>query len=138
MDSEYIGVWVKNTNKLENIHGTDCKIKKSSVFSDAERDKYVITPEKYAKYTLQTWQISPVHDHKHRHPARFPEKISNRLTKLFTYPQDTIIDPFCGSGTSCVSAKTLKRNYIGIDIVHGYCKMSQDRLAELDSQENVS
>lgn len=134
VDSEYIGVWVKNTKKLENIHGTDCKPRKSNLFSEADRDKYVITPQEYTKYTLQTWQISPVHDHKHRHPARFPIEIPHRLIKLFTYPQDTIIDPFSGSGTTCVAAKLLKRNYLGIDKVAGYCQLSQDRLAELDRE----
>lgn len=138
VDSEYIAVWVKNTKKLENIHGTDTKIKKGSIFSDQDRDKYIITPEEYNKYNLQTWQISPVHDQKYRHPARFPEEIPHRLIKLFTAPQDVILDPFCGSGTTCVVAKSLKRKYIGIDKVAGYCQISRDRLAEMDKKEGAA
>lgn len=126
-DSEYIAVWVKNTNKLENIHGWDCESKKDSPFSESDRNKYIITPDEYYKYTLQTWDIPPVNDHDYRHPARYPEEIPHRLIKLFTYPNDIVLDCFCGSGTTCAVAKKLKRNYIGIDIVPDYCKMSKER-----------
>lgn len=34
----------------------------------------------------------------------------------------------CGSGTTCVAAMDLKRNYIGIDISGEYCKLSEDRI----------
>ena len=138
VDSEYIGVWVKNDKKLENIHGNDSKIRKSNVFSDKDRDKYIITPQEYNKFNLQTWHISPVHDHKHRHPARFPLEIPHRLIKLFTYPMDVILDPFCGAGTTCAAAKQLKRNYIGVDKSSGYCQLSQERLAELDRKESAA
>ncbi|GAG28559.1 unnamed protein product, partial [marine sediment metagenome] len=122
----------------KNIHGADCKPKKSSLFSDSDRDKYVITQDEYYQYTLQTWQIGPIGDHKYRHPARFPSELPHRLIKLFTYPQDIVIDCFCGSGTSCVEAKILKRNYIGIDLNPAYCQMSKDRIAELDGKEDAA
>ena len=135
VDSEYIGVWVKNTKKLENINGLDNKVKQSNMFSDEERDKYVITTQEYNKYNLQTWNITPTNNSKHRHPAQFPEEIPHRLIKLFTSPQDTILDPFCGSGTTCVAAKKLKRNFIGIDKVEGYCQISRDRVEDLDRED---
>ncbi len=138
VDSEYIGVWVKNDKKLENIHEIDTKVRKSNIFSDKDRDKYVITPQEYNKYNLQSWKINVIRDHNHRHPARFPIEIPYRLIKLFTNPQDVILDPFCGSGTTCVAAKKLKRNYIGIDKVAGYCQISRDRLEELDRNEDAA
>lgn len=131
-DAEYIAVWVKEDKKLENIHGVDFKPKKPNALTESDRDKYIITPEEYYKWTLQTWQIPPVTDSKYRHPARCPEELVHRLIKLFTYPQDIVLDPYCGSGTSLVAAKKLKRHYIGIDQNPAYCQMSKDRLAELD------
>jgi site-specific DNA-methyltransferase (adenine-specific) len=40
---------------------------------------------------------------------------------------DTILDPFCGSGTTCLAALKNKRNYIGIDISENYCEISRNR-----------
>jgi len=46
----------------------------------------------------------------------------------FSNENDIILDPMCGSGTTCVAAKELGRNYIGIDISEKYCKVSRERL----------
>ena len=39
-----------------------------------------------------------------------------------------LLDPFCGSGTTCVAAKELDRNYIGIDIGKDYCEIAKNRI----------
>jgi len=46
---------------------------------------------------------------------------------------DLILDPFCGSGTTCVAAKMLGRRYIGIDISPEYCKIARMRLKAVDT-----
>lgn len=43
---------------------------------------------------------------------------------------DTVLDPFCGSGTVCVATKQLGRNYIGIDISEEYCKIARERIKQ--------
>ncbi|MSP65091.1 MAG: site-specific DNA-methyltransferase [Bacteroidetes bacterium] len=52
----------------------------------------------------------------HPFPAKFIPQIPNNLIKEFTNPNDIVLDPFCGSGTSLVEAKLLGRNSIGIDL----------------------
>ena len=46
---------------------------------------------------------------------------------------DLILDPFCGSGTTCVAAKMLGRRYIGIDISPDYCQIAEERLRAVDT-----
>ena len=48
-------------------------------------------------------------------------------------PSDIILDPFCGSGTTCVAAKMLGRSYIGIDISDEYCQIARERIRAVDT-----
>lgn len=67
------------------------------------------------------------------HPAVYPEFIVQELIKLLTKENDTVLDPFLGSGTTAVVAKRLKRNYIGIEIHSEYVEYAKKRLAETPS-----
>jgi DNA modification methylase len=51
-----------------------------------------------------------------RYPAKFHPPIARKLVELFTSPGDTVLDPFCGSGTLLVEAATLGRNSVGTDV----------------------
>lgn len=55
------------------------------------------------------------------------------LIDYYSRPNDLILDPFCGSGTTCVAAKKLGRNYIGIDISPEYCDIARKRLDAVDT-----
>ena len=61
------------------------------------------------------------------HPAIFPEKLAADHIKSWSDQKDLVLDPFCGSGTTCKMAKLFNRNYIGIDISEKYCKLSRKR-----------
>jgi len=50
----------------------------------------------------------------------------------FSKPGDTILDPNMGSGTTCVAAKQLNRNYIGIEISPEYCAVANERLEGIE------
>ena len=55
---------------------------------------------------------------------------SRRCVRMFSFVGDTILDPMCGSGTTCKMAKLLGRNYLGIDISKEYCKMARERVMQ--------
>lgn len=72
------------------------------------------------------------------HPAPFPIELPRRCIKLFSYPSNTVCDPFCGSGTTLLAAQQLGRKVIGIDVSEHYCKLSSIRVAQQDMFEQLS
>lgn len=62
------------------------------------------------------------------HSAAFPQELPEWFIKLFTKENDTVLDPFSGSGTTLIAANRLRRNSIGIDIVPQYCDMTRKKL----------
>lgn len=68
-----------------------------------------------------------------QHSAVFPVALPEWFIKLFTQQGDFVLDPFNGSGTTCVAAKQLKRDYLGIDINAEYCDLARERLAAAKS-----
>ncbi len=67
---------------------------------------------------------------KNNHPTVKPLKLMSYLITLGSREGDTILEPFAGSGTTCVAAKELKRNYIGIEKESEYIKICEARLED--------
>ena len=63
------------------------------------------------------------------HPAPYPLPLVQSIIKKVTRPGDTILDPFIGSGTTALAARSLGRNYYGIDIVQKFVDLANRRLA---------
>lgn len=82
-----------------------------------------IIPENlHRQYFQQIWTIGGASTRKH--PAPFPHKLAERLIRMFSFVGDTILDPFMGTGTSCVAAAGLGRNSIGIEVESSYYDMA--------------
>lgn len=62
------------------------------------------------------------------HKTVKPLDICSFLISLCTREGQLVLDPFCGSGTTCVAAKMTNRNYIGIDNVEKYINITKERL----------
>jgi DNA modification methylase len=63
------------------------------------------------------------------HSAAFPKELPTWFIKLFTEKDDVVLDPFAGSGTTCLAAKSLERNYVGVELKAEYHQLA---LANLD------
>lgn len=72
-----------------------------------------------------------------KHPAVYPLYIVQELIKLLSKPGDIVLDPFNGSGTTCLAAKNLGRYYIGIDINSEYVNLATERLKETSYQQEL-
>ncbi|MBD2138238.1 site-specific DNA-methyltransferase [Anabaena sp. FACHB-1237] len=79
---------------------------------------------------------SPVEITKNNHhPAVYPLYIIQELIKLLSQEEDFVLDPFCGSGTTCIAARNLQRNYLGIEINPDYVNLANNRMQESHSQQ---
>lgn len=67
------------------------------------------------------------------HPAPFPLELATRLVRMFSFHGDTVLDPFCGTGTTMIAALRYGRNSIGIDIDPDYCRMAAQYLKKESS-----
>ena len=62
------------------------------------------------------------------HPTQKPLEVLKRLVAMCTNEGDTVLDPFCGSGTTGVACVLLQRNFIGIDLDQSYLELSSRRM----------
>lgn len=68
--------------------------------------------------------------YQNNHPTVKPIKLMSYLVTLGSRPGDTVLDPFCGSGTTCLAAMNLQRKYVGIELSAEYCAIAEARLAQ--------
>lgn len=87
-----------------------------------------ITREEFMTWTNGVWDFSGESKTKIGHPAPFPVELPKRCIKLFSFVDDTVLDPFLGSGTTLIACVETNRKGIGIDIDKKYCKLAKERL----------
>ena len=115
---EFLEIFCKGSLKKESAKGEN-------------RENSDISADEFKKWVYAKWSIAPEREMaKYGHPAMFPQELAQRVLKLFSYQGDIVLDPFNGLGTTCLVAKKLQRNYIGIDFSKDYCLSAEKRLAE--------
>jgi len=65
---------------------------------------------------------------KHQHPATYPDRLPYDFIQCFCPPNGIVLDPFMGSGTTALAAKTLKRDFLGFDISQEYVDLAKKRI----------
>lgn len=68
------------------------------------------------------------------HSAAFPVELPSWFIKLFTQPDDLVLDPFLGSGTTAVACEQLGRRCLGIELNPEYIQVAQERLQQSSKQ----
>jgi site-specific DNA-methyltransferase (adenine-specific) len=90
--------------------------------SDRQRRESMIDKKDFGRWFQQIWNI-PGASLKN-HPAPFPLELATRLVRMFSFVGDTVLDPFCGTGTTMVASLKYQRNSIGVEIDPEYCRMA--------------
>lgn len=99
--------------------------------TNKQRELSMINKEDFNEWFQQFWNISGASTREH--PAPYPLELANRLVRMFSFVGDTVIDPFCGTGTTMVAAMKADRNSIGVEIDEQYAININKRLSrEID------
>lgn len=122
------GSWMSaKSPRLRDIHEYLLVLTKEG-FSRPDKGESDISKEDFMSGTLSIWNIPPESANKVGHPAPFPVELADKVIRLFSYKDDVILDPFCGSGTTCLAAALSGRSYVGYDIVAEYCDLAITRI----------
>jgi DNA modification methylase len=92
-----------------------------------QRRLSAIDKSDFAEWFQQFWKITGASTREH--PAPFPIELASRLVRMFSFVGDTVLDPFCGTGTTLLAAIRHDRNSVGIEIDSAYCELALRRLA---------
>lgn len=125
------GSWMSASNPvLRDYHEYILIFSKESYSKNkAQAKRDTIDKDDFIQWTKSIWTFPAVNAKRIGHPAPFPIELPHRLINLYSYEGDVVLDPFCGSGTTCIAALQNKRNYIAYDINEDYIRLSQKRIS---------
>lgn len=94
--------------------------------TDEQRELSRIPKELFGDWFQQIWTLPGASTREH--PAPFPEELAMRLVRMFSFVGDTVLDPFMGTGTTCVAAGKWGRHSLGVEIDPEYFRMAEARI----------
>jgi DNA modification methylase len=123
------GSWLSAANPvLRDVHEYILVFSKGSFRRPGEGRESTIARDEFLEWTKSVWTFPAVSARQIGHPAPFPEELPRRLIQLYTFKGDVVLDPFAGSGTTCLAARDLGRRYVGYEIHPEYYELAQERL----------
>lgn len=85
------------------------------------------------KHDFLESSVCPISEKKHgKHPTQKPLSILKELIQSVTNPGEIVLDPFMGSGSTCVAAALLGRRYFGIELDKDYYEIAKARIKEIE------
>lgn len=100
-----------------------------------ERGSFIPTDD-YAKWFAPIW-TDVTGQQRRSHPAPYPVEISRRLIRMFSVVDDTVLDPFAGTGTTALAAVETGRHSVSVEVEGDYMDLMQHRLGQLPVTASV-
>jgi len=91
-----------------------------------QKERSKLTTEEWNQYFYGHWNFSG--GRQDQHLAVFPEELPRRLIRMFSFVDDTVLDPFSGSGTTSLAARNLERHSIGYEINKDFLPFIKNKL----------
>ncbi len=92
--------------------------------------KNTINRDEFLEYTKSVWTFNPESAKKVNHPAPFPAELPYRCIQLYTFEDDVIFDPFCGSASTAVAAIRSNRHFLMVDNNRKYASIARKRIKD--------
>lgn len=111
-----------------------------SVYKRDENGNVVLGKEKKGVPLSDVWEIpylNPKAKERVGYPTQKPVLLLQQILEITTDEGDLVIDPFNGSGTTCVAAKSMNRNFIGIDMSPDAVELAKQRLEDMIITESA-
>lgn len=125
------GTWQSATNPvLRDVHEYILVFSKDSFSRQNEGREDSISRDDFLEFTKSVWTFPAVSARQIGHPAPFPEELPRRLIELYSFKGDVVLDPFCGSGTTCLAAANAGRTFVGYDTEQDYIDLATARLKD--------
>lgn len=96
-----------------------------------------ITKDEFMSWTNGLWNFNGESKKRVGHPAPFPRELPKRCIKLFSYVDDVVLDPFCGSGTTMIEAFLNNRQFVGLDLDLSYCELAKKRFLKTIDEKGL-
>jgi site-specific DNA-methyltransferase (adenine-specific) len=123
------GSWKSATNPtLRDVHEYILIFSKSSYARSRENKKNTIGRDEFLEITKSIWTFPSESARRIGHPAPFPVELPRRLIELYSFAGDVVLDPFAGSGSTCVAALQTNRVFVGYEKNGRYVKLAEKRI----------
>jgi len=96
-----------------------------------------IDDAEFLEFTKSVWTFPAESARKVGHPAPYPVELPYRLIQLYTFCDEVVLDPFCGSGSTCLAAIKAGRHYIGYDNQEEYVKLAEERIKAFTEKPQI-
>jgi DNA modification methylase len=128
------GSWQSASNPtLRDVHEYILVFSKGNFGREkSEVRKDTITKEEFLEFTKSVWDFPTESAKKIGHPAPFPMELPYRCIQLYTFSNETVLDPFMGSGQTALAALKAGRHFVGYELNEEYVKLSRNRIKQRD------
>lgn len=127
------GSWLSASNPvLRDVHEYILVFSKLNFARPRDGRESSIERDQFLEWTKSVWSFPAESARRVGHPAPFPEALPRRLIALYSFKGDVVLDPFCGSGTTCLAARSAGRHFVGYEIEGEYVDLALSRLNDSD------
>jgi site-specific DNA-methyltransferase (adenine-specific) len=133
------GTWLSAANPvLRDIHEYILIFSKEAFNRKRLTGKIsTISREEFLEFTKSVWTFPAESARKIGHPAPFPIELPYRLIQLYTFKDEVVLDPFCGSGSTCIAALKADRHYLGYDTEEEYVRLAEKRIGQYNHKSII-
>ena len=128
---------------IEFFDGNDdiqIKVDESKKEEQRKRTFNGLCASEWAELSKSVWNdVSSARQKKHlKHGATYPEKLCERLIRMYSRAGDVVLDPFLGTGTTVVAAIKEQRNAIGIELTDRFFSVANESVEEVVNNQQLS